>query len=105
MIGHRTLFMTIGWGKYFLTWPGRKNPRINAFNSESFGGGGIFFISFAYWAIFTAVADYFWKQPEFQLVGGLLYTIGVCMTPLAVYGLQKVRSYSSKYKEGVYYVA
>ena len=57
---------------------------------EAFGGGGIFFISFAYWAIFTAVGNYFWNQPEFQLVGGLLHTIAVCMTPLGVYGLQKV---------------
>jgi TM2 domain-containing membrane protein YozV len=61
-----------------------------AINLESFGGGGIFFISFAYWAIFTAVATHFWNQPEFQLVGGLLHTVAVCMTPLAVYGLQKV---------------
>jgi hypothetical protein len=69
VISGMTLFMTIGW--------------------ESFGGGGIFFISFAYWAIFTAVATHFWNQPEFQLVGGLLHTVAVCMTPLAVYGLQK----------------
>ena len=69
VIGAMGMFMTIGW--------------------ESLGGGGIFAISLAYAAAFTAAGYVFWYKKGMKIPGGLLVTMAVCMTPLAVYGLER----------------
>jgi hypothetical protein len=56
---------------------------------EEFGGGGIFAISLSYAAVFTVAGAVAWQRPGFRVPGGLLITMAVCMTPLAVYGLQR----------------
>ena len=56
---------------------------------EAFGGGGIFLISLAYAAAFLTVGSLLWRGPSLRVPGGLLITMAVCMTPLAVYGLQR----------------
>lgn len=69
VIGAMGMFMTLGW--------------------ESFGGGGIFAVSLLYAAAFAAAGYVFWFRKNMKIAGGLLVTMAVCMTPLAVYGLER----------------
>jgi hypothetical protein len=62
-------FMTLGW--------------------ERFGGVGITAISVLYAALFVGVGGFMWNRRGLRVPGGLLVTIAVCMTPLAVYGVQE----------------
>lgn len=56
---------------------------------ESFGGGGIFLIASLYAAAFVWLGQRLLKSPSLRVPGGLLITMAVCMTPLAVYGFQR----------------
>jgi hypothetical protein len=56
---------------------------------ESFGGGGIFLISCIYAFCFVLAGSFLWFRQNLKVPGGLLFTIAVCMTPLAIYGLQR----------------
>ena len=58
---------------------------------ETFGGCGIFLISAAYGLGFATVGVLLWKRALGGLrnLGGLLVTVAVAMTPLAIYGLQR----------------
>jgi len=69
VIGAMGWFMTNGW--------------------EEFGGRGIFLISALYAAAFVGVGARLWNRHGLRVPSGLLVTMGVCMTPLAVYGLQR----------------
>lgn len=62
-------FMTLGW--------------------EWFGGGGLFFISLAYAALFLCIGALLWKKEDLRIPAGLLVTMAVCMVPLAIYGLEE----------------
>lgn len=57
---------------------------------ESLGGGGIFAVGVAYVALFVAVGRVLWKKPETRIPGGLCFTIAVSITPLAMYGLERL---------------
>jgi hypothetical protein len=68
VISAMSFFMTLGW--------------------EMFGGTGIFLIATGY-GVFLALAGHrLWFVKELKIPGGLLFTAAVCMTPLAVYGLE-----------------
>lgn len=69
VIGAMSMFMTAAW--------------------ESFGGRGIFVISTLYAAAFIGAGYRLWNRDGLRVPSGLLVTMGVCMTPLAVYGLQR----------------
>src|SRR5882762_3322116 len=56
---------------------------------ESFGGKGIFLIATLYAFFFTMAGLRLLAQPQTRTPGGLLVTMAVCMTPLAVYGLER----------------
>jgi hypothetical protein len=56
---------------------------------EALGGGGIFLISAGYAAAFVVIGSMLWQRGGLRVPGGLLITMAVCMTPLAVYGLQR----------------
>jgi len=56
---------------------------------ESFGGANIFMVSALYAATFVGIGSWLWKRGGLTVPGGLLVTMGVCMTPLAIYGLQR----------------
>ncbi len=56
---------------------------------EAFGGGGIFLISAGYATVFVFSGSILWRRDGLRVPGGLLVTMAVCMTPLAVYGLQR----------------
>src|SRR5262245_22448595 len=66
VIGAMGFFMTLGW--------------------ESFGGGGILFIALVYAACFVAAGRRLMRQPRLRVPSGLLFTMALAMTPLAVYG-------------------
>jgi hypothetical protein len=69
VIGAMGLFMTLGW--------------------EQFGGTGIFLIAILYASGFTLVGWNFWSKKNLKIAGGLLITMAVSMTPLAIYGLER----------------
>ena len=64
-----TLFMNLGW--------------------EQFGGAGLTLISLCYLISFSLAGNHLWKNKNYQIPGGILLTIAVCMTPLLVYGFQR----------------
>lgn len=55
---------------------------------EAFGGLGLFFIAVAYSIGFTLIGNALWNKNNLRIPAGLLITMAVCMTPLAIYGLQ-----------------
>src|SRR5262249_17961483 len=61
-------FMTLGWQK--------------------FGGAGICAIAVGYAIIFCVAGYYLWSEKELKIPGGLLFTLAVWMTPLAIYGIE-----------------
>ncbi|MEK9726068.1 MAG: DUF2157 domain-containing protein [Rhodospirillaceae bacterium] len=67
VIGAMAWFMTAAW--------------------EELGGAGIFAIAAVYMAGFGGFGWRQWRRPGGRLVGGLLVTIAVAITPLATYGL------------------
>lgn len=67
-IGAMTLFMNLGW--------------------ESFGGAGIFFISLLYAVVGLKVTNSF-AAKGLNIPAGICATFVVCLTPLAIYGLQQ----------------
>ena len=56
---------------------------------EKFGGGGIFIIATLYAIFFVLAGKNLWFTQNLKIPGGLLFTIAVCMTPLAIYGLER----------------
>jgi len=56
-------FMTLGW--------------------ETFGGGGILLISVVYALCFILAGRTLWFKQKLAIPGGILFTMAVCMTPLA----------------------
>ena len=67
-IGAMTLFMNLGW--------------------ESFGGWGIVFISLIYAAVGLKLSNQF-AAKQHSIPAGICATFVVCLTPLAIYGLQQ----------------
>lgn len=66
-IGAMTLFMSLGW--------------------ERFGGGGLVFICLCYAVIGMGLSERF-AQRALAIPAGICATFVVCLTPLAIYGLQ-----------------
>lgn len=69
VIGAMGWFMTRGW--------------------DSFEGWQLSALASGYAALFILVGRSLWNQKLFRVPGGLLVTVAVCMTPLAVYGLER----------------
>src|SRR5437660_7651308 len=57
---------------------------------ENFGGKGIFLIATLYGFFFAMAGLRLMAQPQTRIPGGLLVTVAVCMTPLAVYGFERM---------------
>lgn len=76
-------FMTLGW--------------------ERFGGGGIALISVAYAAGFIMAGRTLWYKENLQVPGGLLFTLAVWMTPLAVYGVERMLGWWPQSDPGVFH--
>lgn len=69
VVGAMGWFMTLGW--------------------ESFGGVGVLLLSLAYALVFALAGRTLWRREDSRTPGGLLFTLAVWMTPLAVYGLER----------------
>lgn len=69
---------------------------------ESFGGSGIFLLSSIYAFCFVLAALNLWFRQNMKVPGGLLFTMAVCMTPLAVYGLQRWTGFWAQGDPGMY---
>lgn len=70
---------------------------------EVFGGAGIFAIAIAYAVGFGLVGINLWYKDNLRVPGGLLFTLMVCMTPLAVYGLEDWLDLWSQGEPGSYH--
>ena len=70
VIGAMGWLMTLGW--------------------EKFGGISIFVISGLYALSFTLAGRRLLAEPQTRTPGGLLIAVAVCMTPLAVYGFERM---------------
>jgi hypothetical protein len=56
---------------------------------ERFGGAGIFSLAALYAALFILAGRTLWYKENLKVPGGLLFTLAVWMTPLAIYGLER----------------
>jgi hypothetical protein len=75
-------FMTLGW--------------------EIFGGGGILLISVVYALCFVLAGRTLWFKQKLIVPGGLLFVMAVCMTPLAIYGLERLVGFWPQGDPGTY---
>lgn len=57
---------------------------------ERFGGIWIFSLASCYAALFALAGRTLWHKEHLVIPGGLLFTLAVWMTPLAIYGLERV---------------
>ena len=69
---------------------------------ESFGGVGLFFIATAYAISFSLVGKNLYFQQNLKIPGGLLFTMAVYMSPLAIYGLQRWTGFWIQTDPGIY---
>jgi hypothetical protein len=69
---------------------------------ESFGGAGLFFIALAYAIGFILAGRQLYFRENLKVPGGLLFTMAVAMTPLAIYGLQRWSGFWQAADPGVY---
>jgi hypothetical protein len=56
---------------------------------DSFSGVGLTAVALGYAIVFSAVGHNLWFRRNLEVPGGLLFTVAVCMTPLAIYGLER----------------
>jgi uncharacterized membrane protein YiaA len=56
---------------------------------DRFTGWQLATIAAGYATVFLLVGRRLWPKPLFRIPGGLLVTVAVCMTPLAVYGIER----------------
>jgi hypothetical protein len=56
---------------------------------DRFAGWQLTAIATFYAAVFVAAGSRVWRNALFRVPGGLLITMAVCMTPLAVYGIER----------------
>ncbi|WP_019501742.1 hypothetical protein [Pseudanabaena sp. PCC 6802] len=69
---------------------------------EQFGGVGIFLLASIYAGLFALTGRTLYFHQGMKVPGGLLFTIAVCMTPLAIYGLQRATGFWIQGNPGVY---
>lgn len=69
---------------------------------EMFGGGGIFIISLLYIFFFSLAGRTLWFKEKMYVPGGLLFTIAVSMTPLMIYGLERMLGFWPQGDPGAY---
>jgi hypothetical protein len=60
---------------------------------QRLGGLGLMLIALGYAGAFAAAAWRLWQKPGYRVPAGLLATVAVWMTPLAVYGLEVVTGF------------
>src|SRR6267154_469394 len=56
---------------------------------EKLGPWAVCLIAVTYAVFFAFFGERLWRSADLKIPGGLLYTMAVCMTPLAIWGLEK----------------
>jgi hypothetical protein len=56
---------------------------------QRMGPWAVCLIAVAYAAVFVGFGQKLWRTPDLKIPGGLLHAMAVCMTPLAIWGLEK----------------
>ena len=57
---------------------------------EELGGAGHLAVALVYALVFLLVGGWLWHAKRLKIPGGILVTAAVCMTPMAVYGVQEL---------------
>ena len=57
---------------------------------DAFGGGGILLLALVYSVCFVLAGRTLWYRQNLRVPGGLLFTLAVWMTPLAIYGFERL---------------
>ena len=76
---------------------------------ESFGGMGMFVIALIYAVCFVIVGQVLWDKQGLRIPAGLMIVMAVCMTPLAIYGLERLwgawpQGYPGHYRDFYHWV-
>ena len=54
---------------------------------EQFGEKGLLFLACLYAFLFVLAGKHLWFKQNLKIPGGFLFTIAVCMTPIAIFGI------------------
>ena len=81
VISAMTWFMTEAWDRY--------------------ADSGILFTALVYACFFVLAGRYFWHKPGLKIPGGLLFTLAVFMTPLIIYGLERLTGFWPQSEPGI----
>jgi hypothetical protein len=69
---------------------------------DSFSGATLTLIALGYAAVFGFAGITMWRKPATHIPGGLLAAVAVCMTPLAVYGIERQLGWWPAFDPGSY---
>lgn len=69
---------------------------------NKFGGGALAAIAIVYGLCFVFAGKYFWFRENLKVPGGLLFTLAVWMTPLAIFGVEKMIGWWPQDEPGLY---
>ena len=70
---------------------------------ERVGGVGILALALTYGCLFGALGPHLFHRRKLYVAGGLLTVVAVCMTPLAVYGLERAMGWWPQADPGSYH--
>lgn len=69
---------------------------------ERFGGAGLLLIAIVYTLFFSLAGYRLWVRQQLRVPGGLLFTLAVWMTPLGIYGFQRMTGIWLQQDPGAY---
>ncbi len=68
---------------------------------ESMGGWGLASVAAVYGGLFVLAGRRFYGREETRVLGGLLFSLALCLTPLFAYGVQRLRGSGRAPRGGV----
>ena len=60
---------------------------------DSFNGAGVTVTSLIYTLAFLVVGSFLWRRKDLKVPGGVLFTLAVSMTPLTIFGIERVTGF------------
>ena len=69
---------------------------------ERFGGAGLLLIAVVYALGFSLAGHHLWVRQRLRVPGGLLFTLAVWMTPLGIYGFERMTGMWPQQDPGAY---
>src|SRR6201993_3755074 len=70
---------------------------------DRLSGQALTLIALGYATVALAAASYFWRRRDLRILGGICATVAVCMTPLAIFGVEKALNLWPAGVSGAYY--